>query len=210
MKVKIFSCLFAFVLGCNVTAEIQHRIVKEKTSITLSCPHTVEGNVTWSTENRQKGKVDILTVDGDREEKHIPDPDQRYRSLADKALRIDNLVLSDSGKYFCNNESVTQLMVIPPEIQQRIVKEKTSITLSCPHTVEGKVTWSTENRQKGKVDILTVDGDREEKHIPDPDQRYRSLADKALQINNLVLSDSGKYFCNNESVMQLTVISPEM
>ncbi|XP_035848772.1 uncharacterized protein LOC116051726 isoform X2 [Sander lucioperca] len=112
MRVNIRSCLLAFVLGCNVTAGIIHEIVEEKTQVTLRCPHSVEGYVTWSRE-RNGDKTDILTVNGDRLIKHIDDPGRRYSSLADKSLFIVKVVVSDSGRYFCNNEAAADLTVIP-------------------------------------------------------------------------------------------------
>ncbi|XP_049457411.1 uncharacterized protein LOC125904202 isoform X2 [Epinephelus fuscoguttatus] len=112
MRVNIFSCLLAFILGCNVTAEILHEIVEEKTSATLRCPHSVEGEVTWSRESHGN-KTDILIVNGDRDLKHIHDPGKRYSSLADKSLVIGRVTISDSGRYLCNDEPAVELTVIP-------------------------------------------------------------------------------------------------
>ncbi|KAI3358969.1 hypothetical protein L3Q82_015353, partial [Scortum barcoo] len=87
-------------------------------------------------------------------------------------------------------------------IIHQIVEEKTSVTLPCPHAVDRKVTWSREKDER-KVDIFTVDGDREIRH--DTDRRYSTLADKSLYINSVTVSDSGRYFCN-EAAVELTVI----
>ena len=91
-------------------AGILLKIVEEKTPVSLRCPHSVEGDVTWSRE-RNGDKTDILTVNGGREIKHIPG--SRYGSLADKSLFILKAVVSDSGRYFCNNEAAADLTVIP-------------------------------------------------------------------------------------------------
>ena len=93
-------------------AGIIHKIVIEKKKVSLRCPHSVEGDVTWSRE-RNGDKTDILTVNGDRDIKHIHDPRRRYHSLADKSLFILKAVVSDSGRYFCNNEAAADLTVIP-------------------------------------------------------------------------------------------------
>ncbi|XP_044028518.1 myosin tail region-interacting protein MTI1-like isoform X3 [Siniperca chuatsi] len=110
-RMKIYSCLLAFVLGCNVTAEIQQKIIREKASISLRCPHSVEGKVTWSREINGN-KVDILTVEADGDIRHN-DPRRRYSSLADKTLHIRRAAVSDTGRYFCNNEPAVELTVIP-------------------------------------------------------------------------------------------------
>ncbi|GLD59527.1 uncharacterized protein AKAME5_001152300 [Lates japonicus] len=56
---KIYSCLFVVVLGCNITAGIIHEEIQEKDSITLCCPHPVGQSVTWSRE-RGGNMVDVL------------------------------------------------------------------------------------------------------------------------------------------------------
>ncbi|XP_051246731.1 peroxidasin homolog isoform X5 [Dicentrarchus labrax] len=202
MRVNIYICLSAFVLGCNVAAGIHPKIIREKNSVTLRCPHSVEGKVRWSRE-RDGHRVDILTADGGRDIKHIRDPGRRYSSSADKSLYIQRVTVSDTGRYFCNNEPAVQLTVIPSET----IKKKNSVTLSCPHSVEGNVTWSRE-RNGTKVNIFTTDGDREIKHIDDPERRYNSSADKSLYIQRAAVSDTGRYFCNNEPVVELKVIPP--
>ncbi|XP_077937171.1 uncharacterized protein LOC120826731 isoform X8 [Gasterosteus aculeatus] len=86
-----------------------------------------------------------------------------------------------------------------------IVEEKASATLRCPHPVEEKVTWSRE-LGGSKVDILTTGGGRDIKHVEDPHKQYSSQADKSLFIFKVTTSDSGRYFCNREEVVELTVI----
>ncbi|XP_077937168.1 uncharacterized protein LOC120826731 isoform X5 [Gasterosteus aculeatus] len=86
-----------------------------------------------------------------------------------------------------------------------IVEEKASATLRCPHPVEEKVTWSRE-LGGSKVDILTTGGDRDIKHVEDPHKQYSSPADKSLHILKVTISDSGRYFCNREDAVELTVI----
>ena len=76
--------------------------------------------------------------------------------------------------------------------------------LTCPRSVEGKVTWSREINGS-KVDILTNNGDRDQR-FNDPQKRYSSTADKSLFIFRLFVSDSGTYYCNNEPAAELTVI----
>ncbi|XP_039977083.1 uncharacterized protein LOC120786071 isoform X2 [Xiphias gladius] len=95
------------------TDEVKYKVVKEKKSITLSCPHSTEGKVIWSIEKGQGGKVDILTAGGDAGRNQSQDQGERYTSLADKSLHISRAVVSDSGRYFCNGQLVVQLSVIP-------------------------------------------------------------------------------------------------
>lgn len=68
--------------------------------------------MTWSRE-RNKRKLDVLTVDGDRDIKHVDDPHKIYSSLADKSLHVHRAAVSNAGKYFCNNEPAAELTVIP-------------------------------------------------------------------------------------------------
>ncbi|KAL7382274.1 hypothetical protein ABVT39_019854 [Epinephelus coioides] len=184
--------------------EIIPKVIKEKDSITLLCPHSVDGNVTWSRE-RNRNKVDILRVEYDRDIRLIHDPYKRFSSLADKSLHIRRVYVSDTARYFCNNKPAARLTVISSEILHKIVEEKTSATLRCPHSVEGNVIWSRESHGN-KTDILTVNGDGDLKHIHDPGKLYSSLADKSLVIRRVTISDSGRYLCNNEPAVELTVI----
>ncbi|KAK9527117.1 hypothetical protein VZT92_015777 [Zoarces viviparus] len=92
------------------------------------------------------------------------------------------------------------------EIIHETVEVKTSVSLRCPHSV-GTVTWSRESNGS-KVDILTVGVDKDIKHIHDPQKRYSLLADKSLHIRSVTVSDSGRYFCNSEAAVELTVIPP--
>ncbi|XP_038581653.1 proline-rich receptor-like protein kinase PERK8 isoform X3 [Micropterus salmoides] len=125
MRMKIYSCLLAFVLCCNVSAEKKHKIIRQKDSVTLPCPHPVEGKVTWSRE-KNGNRVDILTVDGDRDIRHIHDPLKRYSSSADKSLHISRAAVSDAGTYFCNNEAAVELTVLQDH------KELTTTTTDPP------------------------------------------------------------------------------
>ena len=69
------------------------------------------------------------------------------------------------------------------------------------------MTWSRETNGH-KVDILTARGVGDIRHINDPGKRFFSLADefKSLYIRRVTVSDSGRYFCNNEPAADLTVI----
>ncbi|XP_036948181.1 uncharacterized protein LOC119016469 isoform X1 [Acanthopagrus latus] len=112
MMMNVCSRLLAsFVLCCAVAADIRHRYVREKQSIALPCPPSVEGNVTWSRETNGS-KVDILTADGDGGKTDIHDPDGRYSLLPCKSLVIYRVAVSDAGKYFCNSEPAVQLTVL--------------------------------------------------------------------------------------------------
>lgn len=90
-------------------------------------------------------------------------------------------------------------------IKHKIIRDKESFTLRCPLSVEGKVTWSRESHGS-KAAVLTTDGDVDVRHSEDT--RFGSLPDKSLVILKPTLSDSGRYLCNNEPAVQLTVISP--
>ncbi|XP_042291849.1 uncharacterized protein LOC121913206 isoform X3 [Thunnus maccoyii] len=93
---------------------------------------------------------------------------------------------------------------VTAEIIHQIVEEEQQVSLRCSHSVEGKVTWSREINGN-TVDIFIVDGEREQR-FNDPHKRYGSLADKSLHISRVAVSDSGKYLCNNEAAVELTVI----
>lgn len=91
--------------------DIRHRYVREKQSIALPCPPSVEGNVTWSRETNGS-KVDILTADGDKGKTDIHDLDGRYSLLANKSLLILRAAVSDAGRYFCNSKAAGELTMM--------------------------------------------------------------------------------------------------
>ncbi|XP_034560083.1 cell wall integrity and stress response component 4-like [Notolabrus celidotus] len=189
MKLVISSCMLAFILGCNLTSAIVHRVVQEKDLVLLRCPRSVEGNVTWSRE-RGGNKVDILTTDGDKDIKHIHDPYRYYSSLADKSLQIVKMKISDSGRYFCNNEAAVDL--IPSGTHIYDAQEMTHITLLCPADVGGSEDpkWSTdagEIQQGGRIQVSTVDN--------------------TLTIRDLQPADSGLYYCGGKPAGYLNVIT---
>ncbi|XP_051251081.1 uncharacterized protein LOC127360673 isoform X2 [Dicentrarchus labrax] len=188
MRGNICCCLLAFVLSCNVTAAIIHEIVEEKDPVFLSCPHSVEGKVTWGRE-RDGRRVDILTADGDRDIRHN-DPGERYRSLVDKSLYIHRVTVSDTGRYFCNNEPAVELTVIPSGTTRLDAAERTTITLKCPPDVGGSdvPTWSrdaVEIQQQRRFHVSTVNN--------------------TLIITDLQPADSGLYYCDGKLAAYLTV-----
>ncbi|XP_045915004.1 uncharacterized protein LOC123976699 [Micropterus dolomieu] len=121
-----------FIEKCFSFTEKKHKIIRQKDSVTLPCPHPVEGKVTWSRETNGN-RVDILTVDGDGDIRHIHDPLKRYSSSADKSLHISRAAVSDAGTYFCNNEAAVELTVLPDhKVPTTTSPPETSTTPSLP------------------------------------------------------------------------------
>ncbi|XP_030268628.1 hemicentin-1-like [Sparus aurata] len=193
MRWNICSCLLVFVLGCKVTAATKHEVVEEKQSVSLPCLHSVEGEVTWSRETNGH-RVDILTVGGDVEKKHISDPDRRRSSLADKSLYIRSVTVSDSGTYLCNNAAAVELTVIPSETTRLVAPKSTTVTLNCPLDVGGShvPTWSK-------------DGSEVQENI----WVYVSHVDKTLTLTYVQPRDSGLYYCDGKPAVYLTVMEAE-
>ncbi|XP_025758361.1 uncharacterized protein LOC102076113 isoform X1 [Oreochromis niloticus] len=108
-------------------------------------------------------------------------------------------------KIFCCLLACTLGSNVTAGLTHEVFKEGTQVSLRCPHSVEGKVRWSRESGGN-RTDILTADGDGNIKHINDPQKRYSSLADRSLIIVRASVSDSGRYFCNHEAAVELTVI----
>ncbi|XP_029370507.1 uncharacterized protein LOC115051288 [Echeneis naucrates] len=81
------------------------------------------------------------------------------------------------------------------------------LNLPCPRPVEGKATWSRVFPNGIKVELITGDHGPEERHN-DPRRRYTVVADqwRSLHIQRPFPSDSGRYLCNNEEAVELTVI----
>ncbi|XP_042291833.1 basement membrane-specific heparan sulfate proteoglycan core protein-like [Thunnus maccoyii] len=186
MRMNICSCLLALVLGCNVTAEIIHQIVKEEQDVSLRCSHSVEGKVTWSREINGN-TVDILIADGDRDQR-FNDPHKRYRSLADKSLHIFTVAVSDSGKYLCNNEAAVELTVIPSGTTTVSIAEKSNVNLTCPDVRGSHVpTWTREIEGKQQI------------------RPHVSAVDKYLNIPDVQPGDSGLYYCDGKPAANLNV-----
>ncbi|XP_027142482.1 neural cell adhesion molecule 2-like [Larimichthys crocea] len=185
MKVNMFTCLLAFILLCSVTAGISHRVLEEKKSVTLSCPQSVEGEVTWSRETNGH-KVDLLKADDDRETRYN-DPRRRFGSSADKSLHIRSVTVSDTGRYFCNDEAAVDLTVIPSGTDRHYTLERTTVELTCPHDVGGSdvPSWSRDGRQ--------IDG------------RRVSRVNKMLTIRDVQPGDSGLYYCDGKAAVYLKV-----
>ncbi|XP_067467930.1 uncharacterized protein [Thunnus thynnus] len=188
MRMNICSCLLALVLGCNVTAEMIHQIVKEEQDVSLHCSHSDEGKVTWSREINGN-TVDIFIVDGDREQR-LNDPHKRYSATADKSLFIFRIAVSDSGKYLCNNEAAVELTVIPSGTTTVSIAEKSNVTLTCPDVGGSHVpTWTRE-----------IDGKQQQI------SRHVSAVDKYLNIPDVQPGDSGLYYCDGKPAAYLNVI----
>ncbi|XP_034401541.1 mucin-5AC-like isoform X5 [Cyclopterus lumpus] len=187
-RMKSCSCALVALLACTAAAEIIHEVVEEQTSVSLRCPHSVEGTVTWSRENNGR-EVKILTVDVDSDIRQVKDPQKRYSSLSDKSLSIRRVTASDSGRYFCNREAV-ELTVIPPGTT-RDATEGTEVTLTCPPDAGGPFNkrWSSNNTG----DINTQTG------------FYVSPVDQMLTITSVELKHSGLYFCEGKPAAYLKV-----
>ncbi|XP_030597738.1 uncharacterized protein LOC115788727 [Archocentrus centrarchus] len=188
MKVNIICCLLACVLGCNVTAGLTREVFKEKENAILPCPHSVKGKVLWSRESEGR-KVDILTADGDRNEKHINDSGKRYNSQADGSLIILKASVSDSGRYLCNNEAAVELTVIPSGTMIHSVEERSNITLKCSHDVgeSGVRKWSKDNAEIQQESIRV------------------STENQTLIIKAAELADTGLYYCDGKPAAYLNV-----
>ncbi|XP_034401544.1 cell wall protein DAN4-like isoform X8 [Cyclopterus lumpus] len=188
-RMKSCSCALVALLACTAAAEIIHEVVEEQTSVSLRCPHSVEGTVTWSRENNGR-EVKILTVDVDSDIRQVKDPQKRYSSLSDKSLSIRRVTASDSGRYFCNREAV-ELTVIPPGTTTRDATEGTEVTLTCPPDAGGPFNkrWSSNNTG----DINTQTG------------FYVSPVDQMLTITSVELKHSGLYFCEGKPAAYLKV-----
>ncbi|KAE8282569.1 hypothetical protein D5F01_LYC19980 [Larimichthys crocea] len=212
---NVFSCLLVFVLGCNATAGTNELTVPENRTATLPCLHGVGGSdvPTWSRDVRGKEARENIASRG-----------RFHVSTESKTLKIQRVQPGDSGLYYCDGKAAVYLKVTEgdasergystttatttqtkPESHHAVIKEKESITLPCPRSVDGDVTWSRETRGI-KVDLLKIVGDRDIRLVHDPFRAYSSLADKSLHIFKASVSHSAKYFCNDEPAAELTVI----
>ncbi|KAM8767879.1 uncharacterized protein AB9X84_006594 isoform 1-T1 [Acanthopagrus schlegelii] len=204
MRVNTYSRLLLFVLGSSVSAAIKHEIIEEKKLATLRCPHAVEDKVTWSRETNGT-RVDILTVDGDREEKHIKNG--RFSSVADpfKSLHISSVTISESGRYFCNDEAVVELTVIPSGTTRRSAEAKTSIDLKCLSEFTGSRVpkWT---RQKSGTNITVYPQNNEVQHMT---RFLYSTKEKMLTITQVQRDDAGLYYCDGKPVLYLDVMEDE-
>ncbi|KAE8282570.1 hypothetical protein D5F01_LYC19981 [Larimichthys crocea] len=197
---NVFSCLLVFVLGCNATAGTNELTVPENRTATLPCLHGVGGSdvPTWSRDVRGKEARENIASRG-----------RFHVSTESKTLKIQRVQPGDSGLYYCDGKAAVYLKgegdASERESHHAVIKEKESITLPCPRSVDGDVTWSRETRGI-KVDLLKIVGDRDIRLVHDPFRAYSSLADKSLHIFKASVSHSAKYFCNDEPAAELTVI----
>ncbi|XP_008297964.1 uncharacterized protein LOC103370623 [Stegastes partitus] len=197
MKLNIFCCLLACVLGCNATAALIHTVVMQKNPVNLPCRRSVEGSVTWSREINGS-KVKLITATGRGDIRHN-DPDRRYGSLADKfkSLHIVRASVSDSGRYFCDDEPAADLTVIPSGTTIVNVTEGTNVTLNCncTHHVgrSGVPMWS--------------------RQIAGKQQQIRpqvSPPGMTLFITHVEAADSGLYYCDGKTAAYLDVNKERM
>ncbi|XP_032377599.1 uncharacterized protein LOC116693036 [Etheostoma spectabile] len=174
--------LLVLVLGCEAAAGIFLQIFEERSQVILPCPHSGGGNVTWSRE-RNGVRADILTVNGDGQTTHIQDPkkQQRYGSLVDKSLVIIRAVVSDSGRYFCNDEAVD---LIPSGTTVLPAPERTSVSLTCPHDV-GPSHVPTWTRDSGGL--------------------QQGPEAQTLTIRDVQPGDAGLYYCDGKPAVYLDV-----
>ncbi|XP_039461165.1 uncharacterized protein LOC116333511 isoform X1 [Oreochromis aureus] len=192
MKMNTYGSLFAFFLASNVATGLIHEAVEVAENLIITCPLSVEGKVTWSREIHRR-KVDLLTSYGDAEIRHIRDAD-RYSSFADGFLLIVGTSVSDSGTYLCNNQAAVELTVIPSGTTRRIISEKTTSTLHCPHDAEEShvPVWSRKLRGQ-------------QRHI----SPHSFTVDQMLIITDVQLGDSGLYYCDGKPAVYLDVIKDE-
>ncbi|XP_019211305.1 uncharacterized protein LOC109200262 [Oreochromis niloticus] len=188
MWVNIYCCLLACTLSCHVTPGLTREVVTEGTQVTVRCPYYLQGKVRWSRESGGS-RADILTVDGDRNIKHINDPQKRYSSQADRSLIILRASVSDSGRYFCNSYPAEELTVIPSGTIRRTVEERDSVSLKCPGDVGGSAvpTW---RRDTGEINY---------------GRNHFSHKDKTLTIREAEPADSGLYYCDGKPAVYLNV-----
>ncbi|CAJ1082872.1 uncharacterized protein LOC117828353 [Xyrichtys novacula] len=193
METVISSCLLVFILGCNLSEAVKHEIVQERTYMSLHCPQSVVGEVTWSRE-KDGVRTDILTADSDRDIKHIHDPYKYYSSGADKSLLITKVRLTDSGRYFCNSEAAVDLTVVPEGTLILDAKERTDVTLNCSSDAGGSAdpTWSTGSGEKNTRGRF-----------------YVSSADRTLKIKRVKPADSGLYYCDGKAAAYLRVMEED-
>ncbi|XP_047460304.1 uncharacterized protein LOC125019527 isoform X3 [Mugil cephalus] len=189
MRVNIYCCLLACALGCHVSADLFHKVVEERQVVILHCRQPVKNKVTWSRE-RDGRKVDILTIDGDRDIKHIKDPKKRFISLADKSLVVFKADISDSGKYLCDDEEAVELTVIPLGTRIHSVTERTSFSLNCPHDVGGSHDPGWRREMAGKEKPIRSDV---------------STESRSLIFTEVGPGDSGLYYCDGKPAGYLNV-----
>ena len=233
----VWTQMCIYVSICVSLAAIKHEIIEEKKLAALPCPRAVEDKVTWSRETNGT-RADILTVDGDREEKHIKNG--RFSSVADpfKSLYISSVTISDSGRYFCNDEAAAELTVIPPgNIQSQNHQVKTTVASEeyMEHTYDknnfshysGTTRRSAE--VKTSIDLKCLPeftGSRVPKwtrqksgtnitvypqnnEVQHMTRFLYSKEEKMLTITQVQRDDAGLYYCDGKPVLYLDVMEDE-
>ncbi|XP_028819808.1 uncharacterized protein LOC114770228 [Denticeps clupeoides] len=130
---------------------------------------------------------------------------KKYEFMAGGSLRIRDLQMSDAGEYLCNSRLMADVDVLEGKAFSLPVGR--TLLLPCDGSDDRKQLWSfRRNKNSKRMNIFTMfRNGTVKREREDPWGRF-VLHRGALEILQLVLEDTGKYFCNSNLAATLTVM----
>ncbi|XP_028276010.1 uncharacterized protein LOC114445251 [Parambassis ranga] len=174
--------------------------IPKRHRVCLQCGSSDGSSVVWTLRDR---KVLVTRQGG-----HTTNEDrQHYLLLPDGGLCVLQLHESDSGGYRCNRQLVAELQVLTGH--DFMVSSGWTLQLPCSGSSKPKQRWFHQREGGRREAVLT----RFRNGIvrPEHDDIRLSVANDALQIQNLQLEDAGEYLCNGvlQARVSVRTVLPE-
>ncbi|XP_053368822.1 low affinity immunoglobulin gamma Fc region receptor II-a-like isoform X1 [Clarias gariepinus] len=182
---RLCVCVSLTLFITNEAVAVRRVFVPEDHFLVLSCDG--QSDVKW-----RHGGDRLINVNSSKQ-----------KLFPDGTLYIDDVEMSDSGLYFCNDELMAHVTVLTD--YNVVVCEGGTLYLRCTLP---KQRWAFKNPTDPRREFISTrfKNGTVLKERPDPDSRFTHSL-KHLQIQNLQQLDSGTYFCSGKDIAVVNVTS---